>query len=201
MKRTFEDEIEGRINSMKLIESIIFLRRFEYLRSENSIIKTEKKSCHVLYRFRRDRTVQVHRCAYSENRWTGGCKQTRRMPKLLSPMHPLSQLPLLSVLVLTLRRSLPNFPSLFSLLFLRAVLWTPPTHCISPTQLRHSQPLCVNSCTYRERIPTGKGILLATFTLHNAGDLCFLLRPVPFYRAYSFVVTEPPPLGCSSKPN
>ena len=32
------------------------------------------------------------------------------MPKLLSSMHPLSQLPLLSVLVLTLRRSLPNFP-------------------------------------------------------------------------------------------
>lgn len=27
-------------------------------------------------------------------------------------MHPLSQLPLLSVLVLTLRRSLPNFPSI-----------------------------------------------------------------------------------------
>ena len=99
-------------------------------------------------------------------------------------MHPLSQLPLLSVLVLTLRRSLPNFPCPAPsprpppLLSPRALspralcLWTPPpTFCISPTQLRHSQPLCVNSCTYRQRIPTGKGILLATFTLHNAAPI------------------------------
>lgn len=44
-------------------------------------------------------------------------------------MHPLSQLPLLSVLVLTLRRSLPNFPSIPPLsraLSPRALcLWTP----------------------------------------------------------------------------
>lgn len=65
-------------------------------------------------------------------------------------------------------------------------LWTSPTFCISPTQLRHSQPLCVNSCTYRQRIPTGKGILLATFTLHNAGNLCFLLLRFRFSRSPFF---------------
>lgn len=67
--------------------------------------------------------------------------------------------------------------------------WTPPTFCISPTQLRHSQPLCVNSCTYRQRIPTGKGILLATFTLHNAAPIFVSFYPVPFSRDHSFART------------
>lgn len=115
------------------------------------------------------------------------------MPKLLSSMHPLSQLPLLSVLVLTLRRSLPNFPSIpppppgpFLVLFRHALSASghppPPlplsTFCISPIQLRHSQPLCVNSCTYRQRIPTGKGV-------YTSGNVYLAQCPAIFVSSYS----------------
>lgn len=80
-------------------------------RSFVSESEERRKNSRRLTVYRGETTVHIHRCTHNENRWTGGCKQTRRMPKLLSSMHPLSQLPLLSVLVLTLRRSLPNFPT------------------------------------------------------------------------------------------
>lgn len=83
-------------------------------RSFVSESEERRKNSRRLTVYRGETTVHVHRCTHNENRWTGGCKQTRRMPKLLSSMHPLSQLPLLSVLVLTLRRSLPNFPTPFA---------------------------------------------------------------------------------------
>lgn len=84
--------------------------------------------------------------AHGENRWTGGCKQTRRMPKLLSPMHPLFQgVPLCYPFpLIPLPPDSPNFPSPsssppfsdwpFSLL--AASLWTPgPTSLFSVSRL------------------------------------------------------------------
>lgn len=49
-------------------------------------------------------------------------------------------------------------------------------------------PLCVNSCTHRQRIPTGEHTVGTTFTLHNAGDLCFFLcaTSVTLFREATF---------------
>lgn len=111
------------------------------------------------------------------------------MPKLLSSMHPLSQLPLLSVLVLTLRRSLPNFPSIPPPPLSRALspralcLWTPSSSPSRPSVSRLSSCDTPNLYalilvhTDSGYLP-GKGyILLATFTLHNARQSLF--PPVP----------------------
>lgn len=104
-------------------------------------------------------------------------------------MHPLSQLPLLSVLVLTLRRSLPNFPSIPPPPLSRALspralcLWTPSSSPSRPSVSRLSSCDTPNLYalilvhTDSGYLP-GKGyILLATFTLHNARQSLF--PPVP----------------------
>lgn len=111
-------------------------------------------------------TLHILRCVH-ENRWTDGCKQTRRMSKLLSPMHPLSRFLCSSVLVShpppmsalrsrthTLSRSLRLFG--FILSGQRRSPVSRLSSCDNPT------PLCVNSCTHRQRIPTGE---------HTAGNV------------------------------
>jgi len=126
------------------------------------------------------------------NRWTGECKQTRRMSKLLSPMHPLFRFLCSSVPVLTLRPGCPalrssrsrmrsRFPSLsfsprhfgsvsmgsLDLLYLACPAATiPHLHALIPV---HTGERIRYGRAYRAR---------ATFTLHNAGVLCFFLCAV-----------------------
>lgn len=80
--------------------------------------------------------------------------------------------------------SLPLPPAPFSCSFatrslpLDTLLLSLSTFCISPIQLRHSQPLCVNSCTYRQRIPTGKGV-------YTSGNVYLAQCPAIFVSSYS----------------
>jgi len=125
------------------------------------------------------------------NRWTGECKQTRRMSKLLSPMHPLfrflcSSVPVLTLppmpgptqlsladartlsLSLSLSFSLRHFGSIsmgsLDLLYLAYPAATiPHLHALIPV---HTSERIRYGRAYRAR---------ATFTLHNAGVLCFFL--------------------------
>lgn len=119
------------------------------------------------------------------------------MPKLLSSMHPLSQLPLLSVLVLTLRRSLPNFPSIppppfspFSCSFATRSL---PLDTLPPLPSRPSVSR-LSSCDTPNLyalilVHTDSGYLRERgiyfwqrLPCIMPGNLCFLLFRVPFTR-------------------
>lgn len=147
----------------------IFDRKHRYIRSEARILlRNERRNWRLPLRW------HVRRCTFRDamrtrNRWTDGCKQTRRMSKLLSPMHPLFRFLCSSVLILTLHRCRPyalagSHAHTFSL---SPSLWfhlsgqarSPVSRlssCDNPTSL------CVNSCTHRQRIPTGE---------HTAGNV------------------------------
>jgi hypothetical protein len=115
------------------------------------------------------------------NRWTGECKQTRRMSKLLSPMHPLFRFLCSSVPVLTLppmpgptqlsladARTLSLSLSLFLSPSLRFHLYGQPRSSVSRLpSCDNPTPPCVNSCTHkradtlRESIPRAGNVYLA----------------------------------------
>lgn len=148
---------------------------------KHTFCRNERRNWRLL--LRRHVRRCTFRCDVRGNRWTDGCKQTRRMSKLLSPMHPLFWFLRSSVLVShpsadvgptlsrarthTLSRSLRLFGAIsldsLDLLYLAYPAATVP-------HLYALIPVHTDSGYLRESIPR------ATFTLHNASDLCFFLR-------------------------
>lgn len=122
----------------KIIQFVILA----YPAGSHILLKREKKSkiCTATTRT----TLHISQCV-CENRWTDGCKQTRRMSKLLSPMHLVFRFLCSSILVLTLRQCRWPYALVRTRIHFLAFsaslvpsLWTASTFCISPIQLRQS---------------------------------------------------------------
>lgn len=141
---------------------LFLYRLYRCIQPEARILSKREKKLETVSAATRT-TLHILQCVRG-NRWTDGCKQTRRMSKLLSPMHPLFRFLCSSVLVShplpmsalcsrgRVRTHTFSLPS--SLRFHLSGQPRSPvsrlSSCDSPT------PLCVNSCTHRQRIPTGE---------------------------------------------
>ena len=114
----------------------------------------------------------------SRNRWTKGCKQTRRMAKLLSPMHPLFSF--------SVRTARCHPPPLCLFRYPRQ----PMTSYISPTQLRQSHLYALILVHTDSRYPT-KYRVRNVYLAYNVTDLRLCTPPpsIPLDFLYTILST------------